>query len=91
MFPGTSNVLLARHTVSKKIAFILVIANTASCDAQGMRSTRKEAPAYETLFNAVEKYFSDSCTNYTQKIRRTNLPSIYFQHAGMSSSTCLLS
>ncbi|KAJ5033468.1 uncharacterized protein L3040_008583 [Drepanopeziza brunnea f. sp. 'multigermtubi'] len=55
-----------------------------ACDAQGMKTRRNQGPAYEFLFNAVESYFIDGCTDYDHKVRCTDLPSVYFQHPGHS-------
>jgi hypothetical protein len=52
-----------------------------SCDAQGFKD--KEAGKSEALLmEAVESYFISGVTDPAQRIRATNLPPIYFQHAG---------
>lgn len=45
----------------------------------------KELPAHERLLDAVEQYFVASCPpkNSSDKVFRTSLPPIYFQHPGI--------
>jgi hypothetical protein len=55
--------------------------NTTSCDAQGFKHT--ESGKSETLLlDYVEKYFASGVDNPDERVRVTNLPPIYFQHAG---------
>ncbi|KXX81765.1 Zinc finger with UFM1-specific peptidase domain protein [Madurella mycetomatis] len=53
------------------------------CDAQGIKN--KEAGKSEAiLMEYVENHFQFGVEDPTQRIRRTNLPPLYFQHAGHS-------
>jgi len=57
-----------------------------SCDPQGIRPKKKGegASAYELLFQAVQSYFVNGCTDFDSKVRLTSLPPVYFQHPGHS-------
>ncbi|KAK3359268.1 peptidase family C78-domain-containing protein [Lasiosphaeria hispida] len=54
-----------------------------SCDAQGFKN-REPGKSEELLIEYVENYFQSGVTDPTQRVRLTNLPPIYFQHAGHS-------
>ena len=60
-----------------------------SCDAQGIKPKKKGegASAYELLFQAVQSYFINGCTDFDSKVRRTALPPVYFQHPGTPTSS----
>ncbi|KAG7289011.1 hypothetical protein NEMBOFW57_005372 [Staphylotrichum longicolle] len=54
-----------------------------SCDAQGIK--HKEPGKSEAhLMEYVEDYFQSGVEDPTQRIRKTNLPPLYFQHLGHS-------
>lgn len=51
------------------------------CDAQGIK--HKEPGKSEAhLMEYVEDYFQSGVEDPTQRIRKTNLPPLYFQHLG---------
>ncbi|KAK1760730.1 peptidase family C78-domain-containing protein [Echria macrotheca] len=53
------------------------------CDAQGFRD-RERGRSEALLMEYVENYFQSGVQDPTQRIRQTNLPPLYFQHAGHS-------
>ncbi|KAK0720476.1 peptidase family C78-domain-containing protein [Lasiosphaeris hirsuta] len=53
------------------------------CDAQGFKN-REPGKSEELLMEYVENYFQSGVGDPSQRIRLTNLPPIYFQHAGHS-------
>ncbi|KAK5663075.1 hypothetical protein OQA88_6491 [Cercophora sp. LCS_1] len=53
------------------------------CDAQGFKN-REEGKSEALLMEYVENYFQSGVEDPTQRVRQTNLPPIYFQHAGHS-------
>lgn len=55
-----------------------------SCDAQAFKTDGKLG-ADDILMKSVEEYFRAGYADSTSKIRRTQLPSIYFQHPGMAT------
>ena len=81
---GSSNVLFSGHSVSAlTVPIIQHLLINVSCDAQGFKPKKGSSQlAHELLFQAVERYFTDGCTNYDAKVRCTLLPPIYFQHPG---------
>jgi len=54
-----------------------------ACEAQGLKTKGSES-AYQLLLQAVERYFSRGIEKLDSKVRRTDLPPIYFQHPGHS-------
>lgn len=58
-------------------------ANTRiSCDAQALRTKKGGPAADQLLFQAVEAYFLLGAADTESKVRRTELPPIYFQQPG---------
>lgn len=55
------------------------------------RKERGESPAYDLLYQRVEEYFLDGCTDFESKVRETSLSPIYFQHRGKPSISFLFS
>ncbi|PQE30765.1 peptidase family C78 protein [Rutstroemia sp. NJR-2017a WRK4] len=56
-----------------------------TCEANAIKTRKKaQTSAHQLLYKAVEQYFVDGCTIFDQKVRKTSLPSIYFQHPGHS-------
>lgn len=54
------------------------------CDAQGFKNKQEAGRAESSLLVNVERYFQQGLFNSGDKVRHTNLPPIYFQHAGHS-------
>lgn len=52
-----------------------------SCDAQGMK-TKENLRADQILLQNVEDYFKSGSPISDVKVRKTQLPPMYFQHAG---------
>ncbi|KAK3373980.1 peptidase family C78-domain-containing protein [Lasiosphaeria ovina] len=53
------------------------------CDAQGFKN-KETGKSEALLMEEVENYFQSGVGDPTQRVRLTNLPPIYFQHAGHS-------
>lgn len=58
---------------------------TPSCDAQGFKD-REPGKSEALLIEHVENYFMSGVVDPGQRVRPTNLPPIYFQHAGTCHS-----
>ncbi len=57
-----------------------------TCDAQGIRH-KEPGKSEALLMEYVENYFQSGVEDPTQRIRKTNLPPLYFQHLGSSPSS----
>lgn len=55
-----------------------------SCDAQGFKD-KEPGKSEALLIDHIENYFMSGVIDPGQRVRATNLPPIYFQHAGMFS------
>ncbi|KAM7195993.1 zinc finger with UFM1-specific peptidase domain protein [Rhypophila sp. PSN 637] len=55
------------------------------CDAQGFKH-REPGKSEALMLDEVEAYFQSGVQDPTQRVRRTHLPPVYFQHAGHSMS-----
>ena len=51
------------------------------CDAQGIKH-KEPGKSEALLLEYVENYFQAGVEDPTQRIRKTKLPPLYFQHAG---------
>lgn len=83
----TGGIRGTRKYIGTPDAQAMLIYLDIACEAQALKP-KKDKPdaerAYNLLFDAVETYFANGCTDFRTKVRCTQLPPIYFQHPGHS-------
>ncbi|KFY14519.1 hypothetical protein V492_02573 [Pseudogymnoascus sp. VKM F-4246] len=79
----TGGILGTRKYIGTPEAQAMLRSLDIDCDAQAFKGDGTLS-ADEILMKNVEEYFRTGCADSTSKIRRTQLPSIYFQHPGHS-------
>ncbi|OBT65994.1 hypothetical protein VE03_03195 [Pseudogymnoascus sp. 23342-1-I1] len=79
----TGGIIGTRKYIGTPEAQAMLRSLDIDCDAQAFKTDGKLG-AEEILMKNVEEYFRAGCLDSTSKIRRTQLPSIYFQHPGHS-------
>lgn len=62
----------------------MALTKRARCDAQGFKHPNT-GHSEVLLFAFVERYFQEGIFDPEQKVRCTELPPLYFQHAGKTS------
>ncbi|KAI0408150.1 peptidase family C78-domain-containing protein [Xylaria palmicola] len=79
----TGGIRGTRKYIGTPEAQAMFISLKIPCQAEGFKSP-KQGVAEEALFAAVRQYFEKAPSDSRDKIRRTELPPIYFQHRGHS-------
>ncbi|KAH6684384.1 peptidase family C78-domain-containing protein [Halenospora varia] len=83
----TGGIRGTRKYIGTPDAQAMLIYLDIACEAQALKPKKDKADAeraYNLLFDAVETYFANGCTDFRTKVRCTHLPPIYFQHPGHS-------
>ncbi|KAH8821704.1 peptidase family C78-domain-containing protein [Xylogone sp. PMI_703] len=80
----TGGILGTRKYIGTPDAQAMFSSLSISCDAQALRTKKGGPLADQLLYQAVESYFLLGSTDTQSKVRRTELPPIYFQHPGHS-------
>ncbi|KAI9683138.1 MAG: hypothetical protein M1829_005929 [Trizodia sp. TS-e1964] len=79
----TGGIRGTRKYIGTPEAQALFISLDIDCQANGFSKT-EEIRAHHKLLPLVEEYFAGSCVEMPEKVHRTDLPPLYFQHAGHS-------
>ncbi|RQM04872.1 hypothetical protein DH86_00002669 [Scytalidium sp. 3C] len=75
----TGGIIGTRKYIGTPDAQAMFSSLSISCDAQALRTKKGGPAADQLLFQAVEAYFLLGAADTESKVRRTELPPIYFQ------------
>ncbi|KAI0120036.1 peptidase family C78-domain-containing protein [Nemania sp. FL0031] len=80
----TGGIKGTRKYIGTPEAQAMFISLKIPCEAEGFKSSPKDGVAEAALFAYVKRYFESASFDPRDKVRRTSLPPIYFQHRGHS-------
>ncbi|MCJ1260216.1 hypothetical protein MMC22_000075 [Lobaria immixta] len=79
----TGGIRGTRKYIGTPEAQALFVSLDISCEANAFGDTN-DSPVFRQLIETVEEYFLSGATDPSQKVCRTSLPPLYFQHPGHS-------
>ncbi|KAG8158734.1 hypothetical protein KVR01_011177 [Diaporthe batatas] len=80
----TGGILGTRKYIGTPEAQAMFVSLGIACEAQGFKNKEEAGRAEAQMLASVERYFQQGVSDPAERVRRTSLPPIYFQHAGHS-------